>query len=170
MAQKVDQHETEKKGKHPGGRPTKYKPEYADLAYKCCLLHATDAKIAEFLGVNDATVNRWKLEHPEFCEALKNGKERADAEIARSLYQRAKGYSHETVKILTVSDGNGQGSHVEKVPYTEHYPPDTAAAIIWLKNRQPKQWRDKQDVEVGVTDDLAELIRETHGSRILPTG
>lgn len=28
---------------------------------------------------------------------------------------------------------------------TKHYPPDTAAAFIWLKNRAG--WRDKQDIE-----------------------
>jgi hypothetical protein len=32
---------------------------------------------------------------------------------------------------------------LNEVPYTERYPPDTAAAIFWLKNRQPKHWRDK---------------------------
>ena len=32
------------------------------------------------------------------------------------------------------------------VPYVEHFPPDTAAAFIWLKNRQPHRWRDKKEV------------------------
>ena len=35
-----------------------------------------------------------------------------------------------------------------EVPYTEHYPPDTAAAFIWLKNRQSGKWRDRQHVVV----------------------
>ena len=30
--------------------------------------------------------------------------------------------------------------------YEEHFPPDTAAAFIWLKNRQPHRWRDKKEV------------------------
>jgi hypothetical protein len=29
-------------------------------------------------------------------------------------------------------------------PYTEHYPPDTTAAIFWLKNRRRNEWRDRQ--------------------------
>ncbi len=42
---------------------------------------------------------------------------------------------------------------VEQVPYVEHYAPDTTAAIFWLKNRQPAQWRDKIEAELsgGVT-------------------
>jgi hypothetical protein len=36
--------------------------------------------------------------------------------------------------------------------------PDTTAAIFWLKNRQPSQWRDKQEVELTVSDDIAEML------------
>src|SRR3546814_6922806 len=31
--------------------------------------------------------------------------------------------------------------------YVEHYPPDTTAAIFWLKNRRKEQWRDKHEHE-----------------------
>jgi hypothetical protein len=27
-------------------------------------------------------------------------------------------------------------------PYVEHAPPDTTAAIFWLKNRRREEWRD----------------------------
>jgi hypothetical protein len=46
------------------------------------------------------------------------------------------------------------------VPTTKHYPPDTAAAIIWLKNRQPERWRDKIEQEVKVTKDVADYTDE----------
>jgi hypothetical protein len=32
-------------------------------------------------------------------------------------------------------------------PYVEHVPPDTTAAIFWLKNRDPQHWRDVQNLE-----------------------
>lgn len=124
-----------------GGRPSKYKAEYAEQAYKFCLLGATDAKLGEMFSVDEATINRWKEAHQEFCESIKRGKEIADAEIAHALYHRAKGYSHPAVKIF-----NNNGEIIVE-PYTEHYPPDTGAAMAWLKNRQPKDWRDKQDIE-----------------------
>lgn len=38
------------------GRPSKYKPEYAELAMNYCLLGATDVEIAKFLGVSLRTV------------------------------------------------------------------------------------------------------------------
>ena len=35
------------------------------------------------------------------------------------------------------------------VPYIEHYPPDTTAASLWLRNRQPNKWRDKREIDHG---------------------
>lgn len=46
--------------KKPKGRPTKYKPDYDDIAYGACLLGATDGKLAEIFGVNEDTVNERK--------------------------------------------------------------------------------------------------------------
>lgn len=125
-----------------GGRPVKFKDEYCDLAYNYCLLGADDAELASFFGVCEATINNWKNSHPKFLESLKAGKDQADAEIAKSLFQRAKGYSHPDTKFATF-----EGEITDSREYTKHYPPDTTAAIIWLKNRQSKKWRDKQDVE-----------------------
>lgn len=126
--------------KGPGGRPTKFKPEYCELAYNYCLLGATDAKLAQFFDVSEQTINTWKSEHPQFLESLKKGKEQADAIVAQSLFKRATGYEHDAVKIF-----NDQGSPMV-VDYVERFPPDTTAAIFWLKNRQPALWRDKQEL------------------------
>ena len=123
------------------GRPSKYKPEYADQAYKFCLLGADDNKLAMLFEVDVATINRWKDAHAEFRESIKKGKDIADAEIAHALYHRAKGYSHKAVKIF-----QHQGEIITE-EYIEHYPPDTGAAMAWLKNRQSRDWRDKQDIE-----------------------
>lgn len=138
-----------------GGAPTKYKAAYNVQAEKLCKLGATDAELADFFDVVESTINLWKLEHPKFSESIKRGKLLADANIANSLYQRAYGYSHEAVKIFPAGGValDEEGNKVSApliVPYKEHYPPDTTAAIFWLKNRQPKKWRDK--IETGFTD------------------
>lgn len=124
------------------GRPSKYKPEYAELATKYCLLGATDAELAGFFDTTEQTINAWKKQYPEFLESIKRGKEEADATVAQSLYKRANGYQHPDVHI-----SNFQGV-ITATPLTKHYPPDTAAAFIWLKNRQSKKWRDKVDHEL----------------------
>jgi len=84
------------------GRPSKYKPEYAEQAYKLCLLGATDAELADFFAVSEQTINAWKGDFPEFLESLTNGKHHADAKVAQALYHRALGYSHPEDKIFQV--------------------------------------------------------------------
>ncbi|MOA55620.1 hypothetical protein D3C78_1794470 [compost metagenome] len=38
-------------------------------------------------------------------------------------------------------------NQVVREEYVEHYPPDTPAASLWLRNRQPAKWRDKIQTE-----------------------
>ncbi len=128
------------------GVKSTYKPEYAEQARKLCLLGATDKELADFFGCNEATINNWKTRHPDFLESIKKGKDIADGEVADRLYRRAMGYSHEDEDIRTISIGDGM-SEIIKTPTVKHYPPDTAACIFWLKNRQKSKWRDKQEVE-----------------------
>lgn len=120
-------------------RPTAFKSEYVAQAEKLCGLGATDQELADFFEVSARTLYRWKGEHPKFCQALKAGKDVADARVERSLYARANGYEHEEVDIRVV------GGEIVQTPIRKYYPPDTTAAIFWLKNRKPGEWRDKVD-------------------------
>lgn len=121
------------------GRPSKYIEEYNQLAYRCALLGATDKQLAGFLDVSEATINNWKLKYPEFLESTKRGKAIADSKVAEALYQRSLGYSHDEEKIFQY-----EGKPV-RVKTKKHYPPDTQAASLWLRNRQPAKWRDNTD-------------------------
>ena len=129
------------KPKAKPGRPSRYRAEFAQQAVKLCRLGATDRDLASFFEVNEATINRWKITHPEFCESLREGKAIADAEVAEKLFRRATGYEHKAVKI--VADAKTGAEH--QVEYTERYAPDTTACIFWLKNRRPDLWRDRID-------------------------
>jgi hypothetical protein len=124
-----------------GGRPTLYKPEYAEQAAKLCALGATDAELADFFKVTTVTIWRWQSAHVEFCNALKRGKYAADERVERSLYARAMGYTFDAVKIFMPA-GAKEPVYAK---YQEHVPPDTTAAIFWLKNRRAEQWRDKSE-------------------------
>lgn len=124
-----------------GGRPPKYKPEFAKQAEKLCALGATDADLADFFEVKTSTIWRWSGRYEAFCSALKAGKDFADERVVRSLYQRAVGFEYDAVKIMQY-----EGTPV-LIPYREKVAPDTTACIFWLKNRRQKDWRDKQELE-----------------------
>ena len=119
------------------GRKSIYRVTFPEMAYKLCLLGVTDAMMAEVFEVSEATLNTWKKKHPLFLESVKKGKVQADAEVAKALFSRACGYSHPDVHI-----SNFQGE-ITVTHIIKHYPPDTAAAFIWLKNRAG--WKDKTE-------------------------
>lgn len=125
------------------GRPTEYREAYVEGARKLARLGATDAEIADFFGVDVRTIYRWKNTHDAFCQALKAGKDEADARVERALYHRAIGYEQEEVKIFMPAGAE----EPVYAPYTAKIAPDTTAAIFWLKNRRPSEWRDRREVE-----------------------
>src|SRR6266567_9586804 len=88
---------------------------------------------------------------------------RADLEGRRPTPRRSlgAGYSHPAVKIFMPSGA----SEPVYVPYTQHYPPDTKAALRWLMNRQPDKWRDRQDVNVtgSIANRLGQMTPEERG-------
>lgn len=130
--------------KGPGGRPTKYDPNLLPQIEKICTLYgSTDQQLAQFLEVDVTTIDEWKIAYPEFFRVLKNGKRKYDdANVEASLAKRASGFMR-TVERLH-----------EGVPVAclEEVPPDTTACIFWLKNRQSKDWRDKQEHELSGKD------------------
>lgn len=125
------------------GRPTLYKPEYVEQARKLCMLGATDPQIADFFGVTKRTIERWRVQHEDFCRAITTAKEEADNAVERSLYQKAMGYEQPAVKVFMPA---GAEKPVY-APYREQVAPDTAAAIFWLKNRRRDKWRDRTEQE-----------------------
>ena len=125
------------------GRPSLYREEYTEQAHKLCLLGATDQELADFFEIDVRTVYDWKRTKPEFSQAIARGKIFADAQVAAKLYERACGYVVNATKLYRQNDGS-----VLQVPYQIEHPPDTQAASLWLRNRQPHRWRDKHEVDV----------------------
>jgi hypothetical protein len=76
-------------------------------------------------------------------DALVIGKKEADNRVIRSVYQRSVGYDYDAVKIFMPA-GAKQPIYA---PYVEHIPPDPAAGMFWLKNRDSEHWRDVQQLE-----------------------
>lgn len=125
------------------GRPSKYKATVKNLKQieRMAAKGFTNMDFADVLGVNHSTIDNWLAEHPEFFGSIKRGRDIADAKVEKSLFQRALGYKHKAVKIMTCD------KQIVREEYTEQYPPDTMAGMYWLNNRKPREWRHKQTIE-----------------------
>lgn len=125
------------------GRPSDYQESFAKTArFLCSTKYASDADLAEVFGVSLRTIMTWKKDKPEFSAAIREGKDAADSNVERCLYERATGYSVEEEKVFCTKDGN-----IVTHKTVKRFPPDAVSMIFWLKNRQRERWRDKQEVE-----------------------
>lgn len=126
----------------PGpGRDTKYRTEFNEQARKLCLLGFIDKELADFFGVCEKTLNNWKQQFPAFLQSIEAGKERADAEVADSLYRRATGEN------VIVERAFKDGEKFEIVKLTQFVPGEVTAQRLWLLNRRKGNWRDKVETE-----------------------
>lgn len=133
----------------------------------------TDEQIAHNIGIQRTTLYDWKNKYPDISDTLKKGKEVIDRQVENALLKRALGYdfdeqTFETVTIYRTEKRIENGEEVEiKIPetkeimtkrVTKQVSPDTTAQIFWLKNRKPKDWRDK--TEVAVMQTKSEAVEE----------
>ena len=110
----------------------------------------TDEQIANSMGVNKATLYRWKEKYCDICNALKRGKEVVDRQVENALLKRALGYTYEEI---TYEGG------VETKRVVKEVVPDTTAQIFWLKNRKREAWADRQNIELSqpIDDSIKEM-------------
>lgn len=121
--------------KNKTGRPTKYRKEFAEQAYKLTLVGMIDVELADFFEVAESTLHKWKKDHKEFSESIKKGKDISDAEVVMSLRKRAMGYRYDEVKVEESQDG------IKKTVTTKEVAPDPVAQIFWMTNRQRDKWK-----------------------------
>lgn len=134
------------------GRPTAYKTEYCELAHNYCLLGATAEELAEFFDVTRGTINNWIATIPEFATSLREGRDLADARVARKLFTRAMGYDRKVERTVW------HRGEERTVSNTLHYPPDTHACIFWLRNRRRRTWRESPASEAEGPPDIAAAL------------
>lgn len=109
----------------------------------------TDEQIAHNMGINTATLYRYKKSYCEICNVLKKGKEVIDIQVENALLKRALGYSYtETTSERRLNENTGEYEMITTKEVVKEVTPDTTAQIFWLKNRKPDVWRDKKDVDV----------------------
>ena len=145
------------------GRKSLYNPEiHPKQASDLALMGKTEEEIAKALDVSIQTLYDWRSAHPEFLEAIKECKDQADSKVVVSLYKRACGYEYTENQVTVNPDGSQSVKTVVK-----HVAPDPTSMIFWLKNRQPKDLRDKRDVELTGKDGEALIPKQMSDEEII---
>lgn len=119
-----------------------------------------DKQIAKNMGISLATYYLYKKKYPKIQEAIEEGKEVVDIEVENALLKKCLGYNVPVIKCFKIKNikYNENGKKIEEteeiVEHEEemHIPADTTAQIFWLKNRRPKEWRERVEVETNTEE------------------
>ena len=137
----------------PRGRPTRYRPEYANQARQAYQLGACDEDIARFFEIDISTFYRWRVRHADFAAACVIGREFADNRVEMSMYQRAIGFEYEVERVFMFASWTDPLT----ARFTKRVLGDPRTAMQWLRLRRPKEWREAKVLEEE-DGDLAERI------------
>ena len=132
--------------KKAGGPKSGYSEDFVKIGNRYAALGAIDTELASNFGIAVTTLNMWKKKHPEFREAIQAGKDEFNMCRAEgALIHSSLGYTHTETKVFYDKDQGIVTYDVEK-----HYPPNVTALIFFLKNRDPKRWRDVHKIDLEV--------------------
>ncbi|EKQ57220.1 MULTISPECIES: hypothetical protein [unclassified Clostridium] len=98
----------------------------------------TESELAKKLNISLKTLNEWKEIYPDLMRVIEESHEYYDDKVEQALLKRALGYEYEETEIVASKDG--KTSKAKKIK--KEVPPDTNAIIFWLRNRNPKKWRN----------------------------
>jgi glutaredoxin len=115
-----------------------------------------DKQIAQNLKISNESFCKYKREHPEFAEVLKESLEDAVAQVENAHFKMAIGYEYEEKEITKDERGRTRVKITKK-----QVVPSVTAQIHYLKRRASSQWNEPStkgdghngDVEYNVTLD-----------------
>ena len=142
------------------GRKNKYEthiqPNLAKISEWVATM--TEAQIAQKLGINVRSFDRYKVDHEELRDALRTGKQDLIEELKATLKRKAKGFRYTEEKIIEKFDeaGNSTGKTVET--YKKYAPPDLGAIHLLLKNLDDT-WRNDDKATIDLKKEQVEIAK-----------
>ncbi len=139
------------------GRPTLKSEERIEKIAELAAQGKTDKQIADIVGISERTITNWKAKDWQFSAVLKENKQLADDLVEASLFKSAVGYEHRMLKEVATKEG------VQTIEDASYHPPNATSMIFWLKNRQPKKWKDRVEIQ---TDSKETLMVVSNGNKL----
>ena len=117
----------------------------------------SEKDIAKRLGVSVSTFEKYKREHPELADTLKDGRQELVSMLKQSLKKKAVGFKYTETK-RTIREMNGE-EIVTIEEYTRYSPPDTGAIHLLLKNLD-ESWRNDDKATMDLKREKIELDKQ----------
>lgn len=141
----------------PAGRPSKYKPEYCEELIKHMAGGNSFWSFASNADVHFDTLSEWCSAHPEFSEAKKIGMAKLMAFDEKIAMAGSTGQLKRHSRTITTTDTLPDGTittHKEDIfdaaTFSQTY------QIFLMKNRYPRFYRDKIQVETSTAESDAQ--------------
>ena len=111
----------------------------------------TIPEICETVRISERCFYDWQQRNAEFADAIARARADADAnfvnEAKKSLMKKITGYEYEETKFVYVDD-KGKPKIKEKQTIKRHVQSDTEAIKFVLTNKDPDNWKNRQNSEV----------------------
>jgi hypothetical protein len=117
------------------------------------LRQPTVQEICEATGLSDKTVKNHKR-HIKLGDGKANIYQALTPDVVMAVFKKARGFTYQAERLMTVSQGAGMGSEVERHDYTMFVQPDTAAAKLWFQ----------------IVEGLSETTKTEHSGEVKTTG
>lgn len=117
----------------------------------------TEDQIAKRLGISAASFQKYKREHAELRDALREGRETLVENLKMSLKKKAQGYYYEESKTTVRQEGGKDVKVIER--YKKYAHPDTGAIHLLLKNLDDS-WRNDDAETMQLKRDRIELDKQ----------
>lgn len=131
----------------------------------------TIAEICKMVGISERTYYDWQSKNAEFADAIKKAQYQFNedmlSECKKSLVKLIRGYTVQEKKTVTADTGKKDENDKPIVRVKEHsvvekhFAPSLGAIIHFQTNRDPDNWKNRQDsnvsAEVSIKSDLDKL-------------
>lgn len=89
------------------GRPTKWKPEYAQEAERLATIGVSQKDMAYFWGVDQDTVTNWLKRFSLFSDALKKGEAKKHRALLQAMFRNAVEFRNPALQIFLAKNWLG---------------------------------------------------------------
>jgi len=126
----------------------KYSEELIEKICKHLKKGNTINTTCQAVGIHKDTFFDWMNKKSDFSDSIKKAMAIPDKKVENALYKSAiMGHRYKEKEHKGVAVGEKVKMILVKT-VTKIIPPNVTAQIFYLKNRQPDEWKDRQDIDL----------------------